>query len=377
MDGARRNDWRIGFWIGALVLLALALRALSGVLLPFIAGLAIGYLLNPVASRLERAGLNRLGATLLILGLFLLAIGLFAVLLVPLLGHQLAGFVASLPDYAARLQKLVAEQSAIFAQTYGGGLLGRLGLGAATDGAGLQQSLGDLAGRGANTLVGVAQSLLSGGAALVGLFSLIVITPVVAFYILLDWDKLMASLDSLIPLAHRAAVHGLAREIDAALAGFLRGQSLVCLFLGLWYGIGLSLVGLNFGFLIGISAGFLTFIPFVGSLTALAVGASVALVQAWPDWTLFALVFAVVGSGQLLEGNFLTPRLVGASIGLHPVWLIFALLAFGSLMGFTGLLIAVPVAAAIGVLTRFAARQYWQSPLYRGIAALPAREAGE
>ena len=376
MDGARRSDWRIGFWIGALVLTALVLRALSGVLLPFIAGLVIGYLLNPVASRLERAGLNRLGATLLILGLFLLAIGLFAVLVVPLLGHQFAGFVASVPDYAARLQKLVAEQSAILAQKYGGGLLGKLGLGAGADG-GLQQWLGDLAGQGVKSLVGIAQSLLSGGAALVGLFSLIVITPVVAFYILLDWDKLVASLDSLIPLAHRAAVHGLAREIDAALAGFLRGQSLVCLFLGLWYGVGLSLVGLNFGFLIGISAGFLTFIPFVGSLTALAVGASVALVQAWPDWTLFALVFAVVGSGQLLEGNFLTPRLVGASIGLHPVWLIFALLAFGSLMGFTGLLIAVPVAAAIGVLTRFAARQYWQSQLYRGIAALPAGEAGE
>ena len=139
----------------------------------------------------------------------------------------------------------------------------------------------------------------------------------------------------------------LARDIDKALAGFLRGQSLVCLFLGLWYGIGLSLTGLNFGFLIGITAGVLSFIPYVGSLTALVVSCIVAVVQGWPDWTLLLMALAVVGTGQFLEGNFLSPKLVGGSVGLHPVWLMFALLAGGSLFGFTGLIVAVPAAVAI------------------------------
>ena len=375
MDGmpgdARKMDWRLAFWIGALLLPVLLFRLLSGVMLPFVAGLVLGYLLNPVANRLERAGFNRLGATVLILFLFISGLALILVLVVPLLGHQLAGFIASLPDYATRLQALAAETSAAFAAKYGGGFLTKLGIGSGSDASGLQQSLSDLAGQGAKALISFAQSLWSGGTALLGLISLLVITPVVAFYILLDWDKLVASLDSLIPVGHRGVVHGLAREIDAAMAGFLRGQSAVCLFLGIWYGVGLSLIGLNFGLLIGISAGILTFVPYVGSLTALVLGMAVAVVQGWPDWTLPLLVLAIVGGGQFLEGNFLTPKLVGASIGLHPVWLIFALLAFGSLLGFTGLLIAVPVAAAIGVLLRFAVRQYWQSPLYRGIVSQP------
>jgi predicted PurR-regulated permease PerM len=170
-------------------------------------------------------------------------------------------------------------------------------------------------------------------------------------------------------------VRAIARDIDAAIAGFLRGQSLVCLFLGLWYGIGLSLIGLNFGFLIGISAGLLSFIPYVGSLTALVLSAIIGIVQGWPNWSLFLMAMAVVGSGQFLEGNVLTPRLVGASVGLHPVWLMFALFAFGSLFGFAGLLVAVPVSAAIGVLARFALHSYLDSSLYHDAPAkTPARK---
>jgi len=197
--------------------------------------------------------------------------------------------------------------------------------------------------------------------------SLLIITPVVGFYMLLDWDKLVATIDSLVPLRHRETVRMLAREIDAALAGFLRGQSLVCLFLGFWYGSGLSLIGLNFGLLIGITAGLLSFIPYIGSLTALVLSSAVALVQGWPDWHLLAMALGVFLTGQFLEGNILSPKLVGDSVGLHPVWLIFALLAFGSLFGFTGLLVAVPFAAATGVVLRFAVRRYRESKLYRGL----------
>ena len=147
---------------------------------------------------------------------------------------------------------------------------------------------------------------------------------------------------------------------------------MVCLFLGLWYGLGLTLIGLDFGFLIGVIAGVLSFVPYVGSLTALVLSVVVSLVQGWPSLKLFALALAVVGSGQFLEGNVISPKLVGESIGLHPVWLMFALFAFGELFGFVGLLIAVPTAAALGVLVRHLLKIYRASELYRGPAAEPA-----
>jgi predicted PurR-regulated permease PerM len=174
------------------------------------------------------------------------------------------------------------------------------------------------------------------------------------------------AIDGLIPPRYKPTVYELAGEIDRSLAGFLRGQSLVCLFLGLWYAGGLSLIGLNFGFLIGVSAGFLSFIPYVGSLTALVLSLGVAVAQFFPDWSRIVIVAGVVLVGQFLEGNVLAPKLVGHSVGLHPVWLMFALFAFGYLFGFVGLLLAVPLAAAAGVLTRFAVRRYRESPLYTG-----------
>jgi predicted PurR-regulated permease PerM len=183
---------------------------------------------------------------------------------------------------------------------------------------------------------------------------------------LLDWDRMVATIDGLVPMRHRETVRELAREIHTAMAGFLRGQSLVCLFLGAWYGVGLSLIGLNFGLLIGIMGGVLSFIPYVGSLTALILASTVAIVQDWPRWHLLTLSLSVVLAGQFLEGNILSPKLVGESIGLHPVWLIFALLAFGSLLGFTGLIVAVPLAAAGGVVLRFAIARYRESELYTG-----------
>jgi predicted PurR-regulated permease PerM len=181
---------------------------------------------------------------------------------------------------------------------------------------------------------------------------------------LLDWHKMIATIDNLIPPRNREMVRTLAHQIDAAMAGFLRGQSLVCLYLGIWYGVGLSLIRLNFGLLIGISAGALSFIPYVGSLTALVLSSMVAIVQGWPDWRLPAMSLFVILIGQFIEGNILSPKLVGESAGLHPVWLIFALLAFGSLFGFTGLITAVPFAVAAGVILRFAMQRYRESTLY-------------
>ena len=362
-----RIEWQIGFWIGAFLLLVLLLWLFSGVLLPFAAAFALGYLLDPVVDRLERLGFNRLGATLLIMACFVLVLVSIIILIGPVVGRQLVSFTEALPAYAVKLEELISAETARLSRDYGGVLMDKLGLG--TKGASeLASATNDLVAQAAQWAASFLKSLLTGGAALMSLISLLVVTPVVVFYMLLDWDKMIATIDGLVPLRHRETVRALAREIDTAMAGFLRGQALVCLFLGAWYGIGLSLIGLNFGLLIGITAGILSFIPYVGSLTALVLSSTVAIVQDWPQWKLLAMSLGVFLIGQFLEGNVLSPKLVGKSVGLHPVWLIFALLAFGSLFGFTGLITAVPFAATAGVILRFAVRRYRESNLYTGTA---------
>lgn len=347
---------QLGFWLISALVFVLLLVLLRDVLLPFIAALALAYLLDPLADRLERMGLSRLTATLVILCLFLLVIALALILLAPLLGQQLVGLVERLPMLAARLQALVLEQGAPLLERLGGSKL-------AED---AQSSLGNLVGEGTKWAGSVLASLWTGGAAVVGVFSLFILTPVIAFYLLVDWDRMCATVDSWLPLDHRDTIRQLLREMDVAIAGFLRGQALVCLLLGVFYAVGLSLLGVNFGALIGIISGVLSFIPFVGSLIGLVLSVGVALVQFWPDWTLPLATLAVFAAGQFLEGNIFQPKFVGDSIGVHPVWLMFALLAFGSLFGFVGLLMAVPLAAVVGVLCRFALKQYLASQFYHG-----------
>lgn len=355
---------QIGFWLGSLVVFVLFLVLFRDVLLPFIAALALAYLLDPLADRLERVGMSRLAATIVILFVFILIFALVLILLVPLLGQQLAGLVARLPGDAAKLQALVLEKGAPWLERFGGGDLTKEA----------QNSLGNLVGEATKWVGGLLQSLWSGGTAIVGIFSLLVLTPVIAFYLLVDWDRMVATVDSWLPRDHRDTIRGLAHEMDTAIAGFLRGQALVCLLLGGFYAIGLSIVGVNFGALIGIISGFLSFIPYVGSLTGLVLAVGVATVQFWPDWTWPLAALGVFLVGQFLEGNIFQPKFVGDSIGVHPVWLMFALLAFGSLFGFVGLLLAVPLAAIVGVLCRFALRQYLASKLYRGVE--PPRPKG-
>jgi predicted PurR-regulated permease PerM len=347
---------QISFWVLALAAVVLSLVVLRDVLLPFVAGIVLAYLLDPLADRLQRLGLSRLIATVLILIVFVLLFAAILVLLAPLVAHQLVAFIAKLPSYAEKLQALLAEQ--------GAPLLDRLGAGNLA--AEAQKSLGDILKEGASWAGKVLNSLWSGGQAVVSIFALLVITPVVTFYLLVDWDDMIAKVDSWLPRNHRAVIRDLAGEMDRAIAGFIRGQAIVCLLLGMFYAIGLTLLGVNFGALIGLISGFLSFIPYVGSLTGLVLSVGVALVQFWPDWIMPLAALAVFVAGQFLEGNVFAPKFVGEAVGLHPVWLMFALLAFGSLFGFVGLLVAVPLAAIMGVLARFALRQYLASPLYHG-----------
>jgi predicted PurR-regulated permease PerM len=357
---------QIAFWLAALVALGLFLHLLGGAVTPFALGMALGYLLDPIVQRLERLGLNRLGASILILVVFVILFALIVILVAPILGGQLVGFTQKLPSYVARLQALAVDQGNGLLDRYGGPWRDWLGMGNPLSSEQIQKSVGDLVAQGGQWLLNAMRSLASGGAAIFSFLSILIVTPVVAFYMLVDWDKMLATIDSWLPLDHRDMVRRIAGEINHALAGFMRGQALVCLALGLWYGIGLSLIRLDFGFLIGMVGGLLSFIPYLGGIVALVLALGVAIVQGWPSWSLFFLALAVVGVGQFLEGNVLAPRLVGKSIGLHPVWLMFALVAFGNLFGFAGLLIAVPMSAAIAVLARHLLALYLVSPIYRG-----------
>ena len=350
-----RVERHLAFWVAAFLVLVGLLWLLHHVLLPFVAGAALAYMLDPLANLLTKRGMNRLVAALIILAGFVVVIAGVIVIVAPVLVGQLGAFLEKVPGYLQQLQSLISNSSNSWLKSIAGGAA-----------AGDAQSTADLTRKVIEYVSGVLPTLWTKGTALLSLFSLLVITPVVTFYLLLDWDSVVASFDGLIPIRQRETVENLVREIDRALAGYLRGQMTVCVILGVYYAIGLTLAGLNFGILIGAVSGLLTFIPYVGSLTALVVSLCVALAQFYPDWTHILIIVGIVLVGQFLEGNVLSPKLVGESVGLHPVWLIFALLACGYLFGFVGLILAVPLAAAAGVLTRFALRRYRASPFYTG-----------
>jgi len=213
----------------------------------------------------------------------------------------------------------------------------------------------------------LVNSVVSSAMSLVNVLVLIVVVPVVTFYLLLDWDNMVAKIDELLPRDHAPVVRDIASQIDRTLASFIRGQGTVCVILGTYYAVSLMLVGLNFGLVVGFIAGLITFIPYVGALVGGVLAIGLALFQFWGEWGWIAAVAGIFALGQFLEGNILTPNLVGSSVGLHPVWLIFALSVFGSLFGFVGMLVAVPVAAMLGVIARFAIAEYKKGRLYKGL----------
>jgi predicted PurR-regulated permease PerM len=343
------ND-QFRYWgITALVFFVL-LWFLGDVLLPFIVGGAIAYFLDPVADRLERLGLSRVAATTVISLVALLAVVMLVLAVIPTLVNQLTALVNAAPDIAKRLQGFLLERFPDLADS-----TSTIRQTLAEIGAAIQARGGQL-----------AQGVLTSALGVISIVLFIVVVPVVAFYLLLDWDDMVAKLDSMLPLDHAPTVRRLAREIDAVLAGFVRGQVSVCLALGTFYAAALMAAGLQFGLIVGAIAGAITFIPYVGSLVGGALAIGLALFQFWGDWVQIGIIAAIFAAGQFVEGNILTPRLVGKSVGLHPVWLLLALSAFGTVFGFVGMLIAVPVAASIGVLTRFAMEQYRASRLYQG-----------
>ena len=323
---------------------------LGNVVAPFLTGAAVAYFLNPVVERLVARGLPRTVAVVVIALAVAGVLALAAFLVIPPVVAQGAALVQAAPEGFAQIQRFMEAR---FPEALDEGSALRQGLSAAGEAI---QSRG----------LALAEGVLSSARGLLGVVIFLVVAPVVAFYLLLDWPRLLAAIDGLLPRDHAPVIRRIARDIDAAVAGFVRGQITVCLILAVWYASALGLVGLQFGLVVGMVTGMISFIPWIGAILGGALSIGLALHQFWGAPVLIGLVVAIFAIGQFLEGNVLVPRLVGRSVGLHPVWLLFALSAFGALFGFAGLLVAVPVAAALGVVVRFLAGQYRDSTLYRG-----------
>lgn len=357
---------QVKYWSIATAVFLVCLWFLGDVILPFVLGGAIAYFLDPVADRLERAGCTRTIAVVIISAVATLAFVLLILLVIPTLIRQTAALIDIAPELFDRLNAWLRGQfPSMFVE---GGTINQQLL-----------AIGEtIQSKGGELVNGLVNSALG----LINILVLLIIVPVVAFYMLLDWDNMTAKIDSMLPRDHVDTIRQLFSEIDNTLASFIRGQGTVCLVLGTYYAAGLMIAGLNFGLIVGFIAGLITFIPYVGALVGGILAVGLALFQFWgsievtdgdtvtyaTNWLRIGIVAAIFGFGQFLEGNILTPKLVGGSIGLHPVWLLFALSVFGSLFGFVGMLVAVPVAAVIGVLIRYGLNQYKGSLLFRGLA---------
>jgi predicted PurR-regulated permease PerM len=333
-----------------MALVAMLVVLLREILLPFVAGFALAYLLDPLANRLERFGMNRAAATVLILGLFILGVITLLMVAVPIVGAEIAALIENLPVYIKRVQALVVDPNHPWlSKIIGVGLVEA------------QHSSSELASMGAGWLPDMLRSLWLDGRAMLSLFSLLVVTPIVTAYLVYDWNRITVAFYEAIPEAQRDTARVLAREIDDKIAGYLRGQGIICLILAAYYVITLRTFGLNHALLIGLVTGVIGFVPYLGSLTGLLLSVSVAIVQFGPSWAPVLVVIGIFFVGQSLADYVLVPYLVGSKVHLNPVWLIFALFAFGYLFGLVGLLIAVPLAASIGVLLRFALGQSHKS----------------
>tara|TARA_R110002124_G_scaffold63350_23_gene173254 strand:- start:12313 stop:13431 length:1119 start_codon:yes stop_codon:yes gene_type:complete len=355
-------------WVAFLGVLILLLWLFRGILLPFVVGAALAYLLNPLVNRLQQWHFSRGWATaVVLLSVIMIVIGVF-VMFVPLVGQQIIGLIQRLPGYVQDLQKLITEWSPSINEWLG-----------PERAAQFQASINDLARQALGFIATLPAELVNIGYTGAAVIGVTVLTPVVAFYLLLDWEGMVRGLQGLLPRDHKLEINGILGDIDESMAGVIRGQGGVLLIDAVYYATALSLIGLNFGLAVGLISGLLSFVPFMGFAVGFSLSIGIALVQFWPNYWMVVAVAAIYMIWQFIEGNILYPKLVGSSININPVWLMFALLAFGALFGFVGLLLAVPLAAIVGVLVRYGVGKYKASSLYRGYSTVPevSEPAGE
>lgn len=340
------------FWIVTISLLFIFISLVSNILLPFVVALIAAYFLDPAADKLEEIGLSRTLATLTITMIFFWTIVLVGFLVVPLLYEEIIKFVQKVPEYVKIFnEKILPEFSK---------LLEKLDPESIEN---AKNSVSSISGYIFSFIGKAIGGVWNSGIAVINIFSLLFITPVVTFYMLRDWDKMMAKLENYLPPAYKPTILDQLKKIDITLSGYIRGQTNVCIILGLYYSIALSFKGLDFAIFIGFGTGLLSFIPYVGIIFGFIAGMLVAFFQ-YGDWLNIAIVAAIFVSGQVIEGTFVTPKLVGDKVGLHPVWIIFGMLCGATLFGFVGILLAIPVTAVIGVLWRFGLERYLESKIY-------------
>ena len=353
------------FWLVTFVVALALIALLKDVLLPFIVGMILAYALNPIADVMVRRGLSKVVASAVVVALIVLTIGLAVWLLVPLLVVQVEGLAETLPAAIARLKMLVEE----IAKERLGDRFGEFK-------AGLDKSIAGVEIGWSALVPVVLGSLWTKGLAFANLLSILLITPLVVFYLLVDWHPMVERVEGWIPRDQVATVSRLFAEMDAAVGAFIRGQGVVCLILGTLYAIGLSWAGLRYGLLIGLATGVLSFVPFAGWALGFLVSAISILVQAWPDLQPLYLVAGVFVAGMAIDAAVLSPKIVGSRVGLHPLWLILSLMVFSYAMGFVGMLLAVPLAAAFAVLVRYGLEVYLGSEVYRGRTGAVVLNAG-
>ncbi len=360
-DSTIRLSPNATFWVLFLCGSLVALLVFADILLPFVAGFVLAYLFNPIVDRLGRIGLSRGVSAFAIIAVVALVFAIVLALILPPVIEQFGQLIEALPRY-------YQEARTYLLRNYGHYLLP------------LQKQLnlpqGGPQGPGplppqvteglASWFLTQLQNLLKGGLAVFNSLALMFLTPVVTFFLLRDWDKMIAGIEDLLPRQDAPAIKEIAQEMDWTISGYLRGTLIVLLIVSGFYMVALGAIGLNYGLVIGLGAGLISFVPYLGSTSGFLISGGVAIAQFWPNYTQIALVCSVFVLGQVVEGNVLTPKIVGDKVRLHPVWMLFALIASGYILGFTGLLISVPMAAAIGVLVRFAVRKYYGSPMYEG-----------
>ena len=350
-----RIERQVLFWLLALLIAVLVVGALRDILLPFIVGMIIAYALNPIVDGLMRLGLSRTFASAIILASGISLLALLLVNVAPVLFTQTQALAVALPEQLEKLRILIETMARE-----------RLGARFPDFSAALDTAVKSASQNWANIAQLAAKSLWDQLRSLFNFISLLLVTPLVAFYMLVDWHPMLDKIDGWLPRDHAPVIRRLAGEINAAVSAFIRGQGVVCLILASFYALSLSILGLEYGLLVGLATGVLSFVPFVGWALGLLTAVGLALVQFWPNFMQIGLVALVFAIGQALDAAILSPKIVGSKIGLHPVWLLFALFVFSYLFGFVGVLVAVPVAAAAGVLVRFALKVYLESNVYKG-----------
>ena len=353
LSGQATRGQRVGLVVGLMVVAWLALQLFASVLAPFVAAAGIAYVLDPPTTRLTRLGLGRGIAALLVILALLAAVLLFALLLYPLILQQIGLLLGRIPQYVQLLQRWASEVITDLQTNFGSDVVNDK----------LRDLVSSQAGNMLTVMASALTSVTGAGFAIFNVLTLAVVTPVVGFYLLRDWPRVIGMVNSWLPHRYADAIRSQAREVDRILSAWVRGQALCCLILALYYASALTVAGLDLGLIVGMAAGLLSFIPYVGSISGGVTALGLALAQ-FPHWRGVIVIGAVLVAGQILEGYVLYPRFLGDRVELPAVWVIFALFAGGAAFGFLGVMLAVPVAATIGVLCRYWLRRYLASPLY-------------